>query len=358
MAGRDGSNETMSDAVVVGGRVAGALTAAYLAEAGMEVVVLESAAITSGTISTHFFRGDGLVRSLDELGLLEQVLATQPPRLTCEYWYPEAGQTPEVGPAQEPGDLGYCLSVRRQTLDPLVAERVSQHPRVTWLSHRRVVALTEGGHGLVDATGARHLAPLVVGADGRRSTVARLVGASVQRNHAAARVLAYRYVTGFEGPSGDPGAEFSLRGDEMAYVFPSDSATTCVAVTVPIGRDAELRVDAEAFFDARMSAHRGLARRYAASKTLGRVVVGHPTPDYVREAAGAGWALVGDAGVHQDPWSGLGMDGAARQARALGQVVTRHGWPANYAKARDEAALAGYEETVAAADDLSVLADE
>ena len=51
------TGDTSSDAVVVGGRVAGALTAAYLAAAGLEVVVLESAAITSGTISTHFFSG-------------------------------------------------------------------------------------------------------------------------------------------------------------------------------------------------------------------------------------------------------------------------------------------------------------
>ena len=41
--------------------------------------MLESAAITSGTISTHFFRGDGLVAALDEIGALDEVLSTGAP---------------------------------------------------------------------------------------------------------------------------------------------------------------------------------------------------------------------------------------------------------------------------------------
>jgi len=78
---------TRSDVVIVGGRVAGALTAAHLAATGMEVAVLDSSALTSGTIPTHFFRGDGLVRGLWNVVLLDEVLATGAPKLTCEYSY-------------------------------------------------------------------------------------------------------------------------------------------------------------------------------------------------------------------------------------------------------------------------------
>jgi flavin-dependent dehydrogenase len=359
VAVREYDGGTSSDAVVVGGRVAGALTAAYLADAGLDVVVLESAAITSGTISTHFFRGDGLVAALASIGVLEEVLATDPPPLTCDYWYPDAGPDPEVEPPQEPGEIGYCLSVRRETLDPLVAARVAGDARITWLAHRRVVGLVEGPdgvRGVVDADGHRHLAPLVVGADGRRSTVARLVSAPSHRVHAAARVLIYRYLRGYRGPDGAAGAEFSLRGNEMAYAFPSDSGTTCLAVTVPLAEEAAIRADAEAFFDDRLRHHRGIWPRYADAERLGKVVAGRSTPDYVRQAAGPEWALVGDAGVHQDPWSGMGMDAAARQARALADAVARGGdWQSTYAVARDAVALERWEETIAAADDLSVV---
>ena len=351
---------TSSDAVVVGGRVAGALAAAHLAAAGLDVVVLESAAITSGTISTHFFRGDGLVAALAEVGTLDEVLETGPPRLTCDYWYPDAGEQPEVDPPQEPGAIGYCLSVRRETLDPLLAAHVARQRGVRWLDHRRVVGLVEAPDGLggvVDAKGDRHLAALVVGADGRRSTVARLVGAPEQRDHPAARVLIYRYLTGYRGPDRAAGAEFSLRGNELAYAFPSDLGTTCLAVTVPIDHEPAVRADTEGFFDARLAGHRGIWSRYLAADRLGRVVAGRPTPDYVRRPAGPGWALVGDAGTHQDPWSGLGMDTAARQARALADAVAGGGdWQAAYTMVRDAVTIERYEETIAGADDLSTLA--
>jgi len=350
-----GDTDTFSDVVVVGGRVAGALTSAHLAAAGLTITVLESSEVTSGTISTHFFRGDGLVRGLDEIGVLDEVLSTGAPRLTCDYWYPDAGERPEVEPPQEPGDAGFCLSVRRATLDPLLAARVAERPGVTWLSHRRVVGLVnDGGGGVVDATGARHVAPLVVGADGRRSTVARLVAAPAQREHSAARLLVYRYLVGYDGPDEQDGAEFSMRENEMAYAFPSDQGVTCLAVTVPIDQAPTAHADLEAFFEARLAGHRGLWSRYAASERLGRIVAGRPSDDYVRQAAGPGWALVGDAGAHQDPWSGLGMDTAARQARALADAVISGDpdWHERYAAARDEVTLEGYDETITGADDL------
>ena len=361
--GATARSETSSDAIVVGGRVAGALTAAYLASAGLEVVVLESGSVSSGTISTHFFRGDGLVRGLSEIGVLDQVLATGPPRLTCDYWYADAGKQPLVEPPQEPGDAGYCLSVRRETLDPMLAAYVARLPGVTWLGRRRVVdRLDADGRlvGVVDSAGAAHAAELVVGADGRRSTVARLVGASQQQQHEAARLLIYCYVTGYASPGPQNGAEFSLRGNEIAYVFPSDHGVTCLGVSVPIARSEEARAGVDSFFDRCLSQHHGLWPRYQASQRLGRVVAGQPTSDYVRRPSGPGWALVGDAGVHQDPWSGEGMDSAARQARALAAtfVAGDDRWPPRYADARDAVALQAYEDTVSIAEDLSVLAQQ
>src|SRR5690348_10960219 len=68
------------DAIVVGGRVAGALTAAGLAGRGMSVLVLEARGFPSATLSTHYFRGEGLVGSLARLGLLDS-LVTQAPKL-------------------------------------------------------------------------------------------------------------------------------------------------------------------------------------------------------------------------------------------------------------------------------------
>ena len=65
------------DAVVVGGRIAGSLTALRLAERGVSVRVLESRHFPSDTLSTHFFRGDGLVRSLADSGVAVVVVSSE-----------------------------------------------------------------------------------------------------------------------------------------------------------------------------------------------------------------------------------------------------------------------------------------
>jgi flavin-dependent dehydrogenase len=43
----------------------------------------------------------------------------------------------------------------------------------------------------------------------------------------------------------------------------------------------------------------------------------------VRQAAGPGWALVGDAGYHRDPISGHGLTDAFRDAELLAEAADR-----------------------------------
>ena len=46
-------------------------------------------------------------------------------------------------------------------------------------------------------------------------------------------------------------------------------------------------------------------------------------PNHVRQAAGPGWALVGDAGYHRDPISGHGLTDAFRDAELLAEAADR-----------------------------------
>lgn len=351
------------DVVVVGGRVAGALTAARLAGLGLNILVLDSVEITSGTISTHFFRGDGLVRSLAELGLLGEVLATGAPPLRAQRFYADGAARAPREAAQEPGDAGYCLSVRRAALDPLLARCIAGMPGVTWHGRRRVVDLIWQGDAVVgvrDVTGAEHRAPLVVGADGRRSTVARIVGSPVEQYSDGARFMGYLYVSGWDFPAGEPEAEFSVRGNEIAYVFPSDGGTACVAASVAADRAPARGDDGERWLRQRLRHHPAFGPRAERARVVGRLVRAPATPDYMRQAAGLGWALVGDAGAHQDPWSGFGMDTAARQADALAAAIAVHGpgtaaMAETYQAARDGVTLERWMFTVKTSGDLSVL---
>jgi flavin-dependent dehydrogenase len=174
-------------------------------------------------------------------------------------------------------------------------------------------------------------------------------------------------VEGWRGPDGGPpdGAEFSLNGDEMAYVFPSDGGLACVGVSAPRDAFPTFRAAPEAELDRRLRAHAGFAPRLDAAVKVGGVAGGPPEPSWVRAPAGPGWVLVGDAGVHQDPWTGEGMDHAGISAvfaadaiaEWLGGDTTEADACARYRTQRDAHLLASFEECTSLARDLGQLAD-
>jgi menaquinone-9 beta-reductase len=208
-------------------------------------------------------------------------------------------------------------------------------------------------------------AALVVGADGRHSLVARRVNPMLEYETPPLRALFYRYVSHFRGPGGDApdAAEFSLLGDEIAYVFPSDAGLTCVAMSVNLATFQWLRRDLQPRHAGLLARHHGLATRVAAATAEGRVVGCGPEPSYVRVPYGPGWALVGDAGLHQDPWSGLGMDMASVHATFLADAIIDwlHGSAdeqtamATYHERRNAHALEAYHDTIRGAADLRTL---
>ncbi len=175
-------------------------------------------------------------------------------------------------------------------------------------------------------------------------------------------MLYYEYVRGFRSPEGQSpdGPEFSFLDDEIAYVFPSDAGLTCVALSVNLAGFAWLKKALTERFRDRLTRHRGLIDRYAAATPVGRILGSGPEPNYIRVPVGEGWALVGDAGLHQDPWSGLGMDMAGTHATFLAEAILE--WFAGqrsesaaltwYHERRNEHCLTSYRETVTLAQDL------
>ncbi len=347
------------DVIVVGARIAGSTLAALLGDEGLSVLLLDRARFPSTTCSTHFFRGGGMVGVLRRLGVLEEVLALGCPPLTREFNYKDGDAEGMEGPPQDPGEVGYSLSVRREPLDWVLIERARSTGCVDVGEGTNVVDLLLDedrvtGVGLAD--GREVIARIVVGADGRHSLVARKVGPATEKEAPPLRALYYRYVSGFIGPDGSPpdAAEFSLAGDELAYIFPSDAGLTCVAVSVNLESFRWLRQDFAARYDERIAAHPGLAPRVAAAQPASRLSGCGPERNDVRHPWGKGWALVGDSGLHQDPWSGLGMDMAGVHATFLGDSIVdivRNSSDEGealerYHRRRNEHALPSFEETV------------
>jgi flavin-dependent dehydrogenase len=356
------------DVLIVGARVAGSILAALLGATGRRVLVVDRATFPSATLSTHFFRGSGCAGVLRTLGVLEEVLATGAPPLIRDYNADALTGDARADPAEDAGELGFNLSVRRETLDGMLVDRARREPTVEVRERTSLGDLVWRGERVVGATiaagGSQEevRARVVVGADGHASRVARAVGAPTQEHVEAFRVLYYRYARGFGGPGGEPdGPEFSLGDDELVYVFPSDDRVACVALSLNLHDYARLRTDAEARFHERLSSHAFVSERAERAVWDGRLWACGPRPVEARIPAGPGWALVGDASMHVDPWTGEGMDNAAVHATFLataiddvlsGRADEGDAWAAYHAK-RDDHALAGMRENVRLGRDLN-----
>ena len=137
-------------------------------------------------------------------------------------------------------------------------------------------------------------------------------------------------------------------------------------MSINLAAFAGFRGAADENFDRRIASHVGIAERYAASTKEGRLLGSGPVDALIRNGIGHGWALVGDAAMNQDPWSGLGMDNAGIHATFLADAISE--WLsgrsdeatafAAYRERRDEHALAGFDFTANLGRDLrGLLAD-
>jgi flavin-dependent dehydrogenase len=154
---------------------------------------------------------------------------------------------------------------------------------------------------------------------------------------------------GSKGRTGIRTDEFSLGDDELVYVFPSDGGLACVALSLNLDDYRGVRTDSERAFQDRVAGHPFVAGRVEKAAWSGRLWACGPRPSMVKVPTGPGWALVGDASMYQDPWTGLGMDNAAMHAtflaEAVGDVLSGTdesvAW-ADFHRRRDEHAISGF----------------
>jgi flavin-dependent dehydrogenase len=131
-------------------------------------------------------------------------------------------------------------------------------------------------------------ARFVIGADGRNSQVAKRVQAA--ETHAAPTITCWY----FSYWSGVPGEALELiRVDgRVIFAFPTNDSLFAVFVSWPIEELATVRAEPAT-----------------------------QLPNFMRTPGGPGWALVGDAGCHKDPYMALGVCDAFRDAELLSEAV-------------------------------------
>jgi len=318
----------MDDVIVVGSRCAGAPAAMLLARAGLKVRVIERSPRLGETLSGHMIGSAGAAR-LRTWGLLDAVLATGCPPITDgTLWI--AGEPiteqPPAGPApdSEPAGTAQCPSIapRRAALDPVLLDAARQAGAAVDLGNAVRGLLHDGAR----VTGVRtdhgdFRSRLVIGADGRNSRVARLVGAA---KYIACRTATYAYYTYWKGTGVsqicaflEPRCFIGMfpTNDDLALVFfqaPHEGFTA--ARREPMGHYLRL-------LEAQPAAMRLLAGGAPAEPLRGT----GDLPTFFRTSAGPGWVLAGDAGHHKDPLIARGISDAFRDADLVAAAVTA-GW--------------------------------
>lgn len=305
------------DVVIVGARCAGAPLAIMLARAGVRVCLLDKDRFPSDTLSTHAVQPVG-VQVLERIGVLDSLLKLAPPMVRGRMVFDDAVVLIDdiVGLTGAP-----VLSVRRPALDQILVGAaadagadVRTQTAVTGLvmEDRRVA-------GVTTPTGELR-ASLVVGADGTRSAVARMVEAEEYCPTATGRLFMWAY---YEADPSNGEMWIGKLADYVYLVTPTDSGLTLVAACPSIDRRGEARTNREAVYEAGVRAwpelHAGLtgARREGPIHTMANA------NGFFRRSAGPGWVLVGDAGHFKDPSPGQGIADALRQGEKLAEAIGR-----------------------------------
>ena len=311
-----------ADVVVIGARCAGAATAMLLADAGHDVLVLDRAAFPSDTVSTHVIARTGMVQ-LNRWGLLGPLHDSGAPRLTSVEV--DTGADVLVRTIKDRHGVDHLLAPRRIVLDDILQQgaRRSGARLETGVSVDGVLRDATGrvvGVRAHDARGgievrARH----VVGADGLGSRVARSVRAPLTLEGPVSGAALYAYLAGPWSA-----IEYHVGDHALAGIFPTHGGEACVWVctTEEVARRHQRSgprdgVLGRLLAELTPALHERVHGAEQTSPVRGMLRM----PNHFRQAAGPGWALVGDAGYHRDAITGFGISDAFRDAELLAAAL-------------------------------------
>jgi flavin-dependent dehydrogenase len=347
----------MYDAIVIGARCAGAVTAMLLSRQGHRVLLLERGAFPSDVHRGHFIHRHGPQR-LADWGLLERVVDTNCPPLTTHL--SDFGDFPLIGREIRVGNVAWGYAPRRRQLDQVLVEAAVEagaefRPNFLvesclWESDR-VKGIRGRDH--LQRISSTEEALITVGADGRNSTLSRVVGASAYEETPTLTCCYFSYWSDVT----TEGFEWYLRKNRVIFAFRTNDDLTAIFIGWPINEFGAVRADIGGQFMRVVDMIPEFAERVRSGRREERFYGAADMPNYLRRPFGPGWALVGDAGCHKDPMMAHGICDAFRDADFLTTAIHESlagQCPMDdalmrYERRRNEATMAEYRENIAAA---------
>jgi geranylgeranyl reductase family protein len=329
------------DVVVVGAGPAGSALGTFLAQAGLDVLLVDKARFPRDKVCGDLVSAKALAM-LDQLGCLDAVVSHGYTPITSASVYLNEAEFSHARLPHVPGQSPHGHAVPRVVLDEIIFRR-AQAVGAETLEDCRVESLQIERNGVtIEATVSgrpeRLAARLVVGADGAQSVVARAVGLAMED----ARYVIPALRTYCRGV---PFHEAILYLDDdffpgYAWIFPIEGELSNVGVGMlkePLTRH---RLGLKDFFGRLARFVEAWGARLDRPVTLEHTV-GWPIKTYggARRNYFERGLLVGDAGCFVDPVSGEGIPLALETARLASETIQD-------ALARDDcsvASLASYE---------------
>ncbi|MDQ3856084.1 MAG: FAD-dependent monooxygenase [Chloroflexota bacterium] len=334
------------EVVVLGGGPAGSTTAAFLALAGRDVLLLDKARFPRPKPCSEY-TSPAALDVLTALGARDAYLAAGPAQLLGTHVYTPSGQVLRIEYASASADTR-AVAMAREKLDSLLL----RHAREVGVEVREGVrgqrVRFDGSRaiGVVAGDGDGHLSDLharmLVGADGLHSVVARDAG--VRRWTPWPRRLGL--VAHFEGVHHEVQVcqmHVATRG--YCGLAPISDGLTSVGMALDLRRYTVPKGPRDEVFDAALAMFPSIRRQLAGARRVGRVMGVGPIARRVSRTEGDCWALVGDAAGYFDPFTGEGIYRALRGGQLLAEVAAsalRFGGvsgtsPAAYGRARRHA---------------------
>ena len=362
------------DAIIVGARVAGSAAAIMLGRKRLKILLVDKNSFPSDTISTHIVLAGGtqMLGRLGVLAILERLGGVR--YSSMRTMGPGFDYSARLDAGSD--DLrGICLT--RGKMDSAMVEAARSIECVAMRENLRVTDLIVENGAIVgirgeDSSGTHAFrAPLVVGADGLRSSIAKIasekIGAFARRDVKCARAYYYAY---FEGVPRD---KF---GDQLVTEFESRPGNANLACRC----DGDLVVAATAFDSAEMRDFRGdlapnfmrqignsigVGKILESARIVGKIRSSGLLQNTWRDPVCDGALLLGDAGLHVDPLFGQGHSLALMSAEIFGELapswfaassgtsINTHAM-GEFTRRRDDALMPYYEASLKVSQELEL----